>query len=329
MSKIRVGVLRGGVDGEYEVSLKTGAHVMGNLPKDIYKPVDIFVDRDGVWHIGGLPKQPDHVAAVVDVVFNALHGAYGEDGKVQQILETHRIPYTGSGIQPSAVGMNKILTKEAVKKCGIKSPYHQLITKEEFESSNPRDLFWQTLVPVVIKVSAGGSSLGVSFAQTMEELWEGINEAFNYGDTVMLEQYIKGKETTVGVIDEFRGKEHYALLPVEIEWPSENNIWGYEDKYSGETFEYCPGRFSDDEKRELERLAILAHKAIGARHYSRSDFIVSPRGIYFLEINTLPGLTPESLLPKALAATGATFPQFLDHVIKLAMNDELQITNNK
>lgn len=322
MSKIRVGILRGGVDSEFTVSLKTGAHVMENLPKEDYFPVDIFVDRSGVWHVGGLPKEPSEVAGQIDVIFNALHGKYGEDGKVQQILDAHKIPYTGSKIQSSALGMNKILAKEAVKKHGIKSPYHQLINRDEFKGVNPHDLFRKTLVPVVIKVSTGGSSLGVSFAQNMDELWKGVNEAFKYGDIVMLEQYIKGREATVGVVDNFRNQEHYALLPTEIEWPAKKNVWGYEDKYSGETLERCPGRFSDKEKRELERLAVLAHKVIGARHYSRSDFIVTPRDIYFLEINTLPGLTSESLLPKAFASTGATFPQFLDHVIKLALENK-------
>jgi len=319
MSKLRVGVLRGGPGGEYEVSLKTGAHVMEHLPKETYHPVDIFIDKNGIWHIQGLERSPGEISGMVDVVFNALHGEYGEDGKVQQILEAHKIPYTGSGIQPSAVGMNKILAKEMARKFGIKVPYHQTITREEYESSTPYELFRKILLPVVIKPLSGGSSVGTSLARTSDELEEGIENALRHGETVILEQHIRGREATVGVVDEFRGRKYYALIPIEIERPRSNDIWNYEDKYSGATREHCPGHFTSSDKKELERLAILAHEAIGARHYSRSDFILSPRGIYFLEINTLPGLTKESLVPRALSAAGATMPQFLDHLIKLAL----------
>ncbi len=319
MSKIRVGVLRGGMGGEYDVSLKTGAYVILNLPKEKYVPIDIFVGKDGAWHTRGEVRQPDEIAQMVDVVWNALHGEYGEDGKVQQTLEAHKIPYTGSQIIASAVGMNKTLAKEAVKKAGIKIPYQRFITREEYETTNPLDLFRAVFMPVVIKPPAGGSSLGISFAQTSEELWEGIKEAFDYADEIILEQHILGREATVGVVEGFRGRKYYTLMPIEIERKNKNHVWGYEEKYSGNTPLHCPGRFSDEEKKELERLTVLAHEAIGARHYSRSDFIISPRGIYFLEINTLPGLTATSLVPMALNSAGAKMSEFLDHVISLAL----------
>ncbi|MEK7614274.1 MAG: D-alanine--D-alanine ligase [Patescibacteria group bacterium] len=319
MSQIRVGVLRGGMGDEYDISLKTGAEVLMHLPKETYKPVDIFVDRDGVWHVNGLPREHGEINHMVDVVWNALHGEYGEDGKVQQILEAHGVPYTGSRVQPSAVGMNKILAKETVKKYGVESPYYQTITREEYEGSNPHELFRRVLLPVVGKPLSGGSSLGTFFADNMEDLWAGVLESLEHGDTVILEQYIKGREATVSVVDDLRGMDYYALLPIEIERLPGSKVWGYEEKYNGETVERCPGRFSSSEKKELEQLATLAHQVIGARHYSRSDFIVNKDGIYFLEINTLPGLTSESLMPKALEAIGMSFPQFLDHIIKLAL----------
>ena len=234
MSLIRVGVLRGGISDEYEISLKTGEEVLLHLPKDIYKPVDIFIGRDGVWHVNGLARQPDEITRFVDVVFNALHGQYGEDGKVQQVLEAHKIPYTGSQIRASAIGMNKTLAKEIVKKLGVKVPYHQFITREEYSTANAADLFRSILLPVVIKLPDGGSSLGASFAKTPKELWEGIAGALRYGDTVMLEQHIRGKEATVGVVDEFRGSGHYSLLPIEIVRADPDSIWGYEERYNGE-----------------------------------------------------------------------------------------------
>jgi len=126
---------------------------------------------------------------------------------------------------------------------------------------------------------------------------------------VMIEEYIRGTEATCGVIDGFRGVDRYALLPVEIVSP----------KYPGVSQELCPGRFSDEESKEIQRHAVLAHDALGSRHYSRSDFIISRNGIYALEVNTLPSLTPESLFPKSLEAVGSSLPEFLDHIICLAL----------
>ncbi|MBC7836866.1 ATP-grasp domain-containing protein, partial [Acetobacteraceae bacterium] len=133
-----------------------------------------------------------------------------------------------------------------------------------------------------------------------------------------VEEFIKGKEATVGVVDNFRGEKFYALMPVEIVPPPSREFFDYHAKYSGESTERVPGNFTHSEKEELMYLAKRAHETLGLSHYSRSDFIVSKRGIYFLEINTLPGLTGESLLPKALAAGGSKLPEFLDHVITLA-----------
>ena len=134
-----------------------------------------------------------------------------------------------------------------------------------------------------------------------------------------MEEYIRGREATCGVVDDFRGHKTYPLLPIEIAPPAGKKFFDYEAKYSGQSTEICPSQFSIEEKRELGELAAAVHKLLGLKHYSRTDFIVSPRGIYILEVNSLPGLTAESLVPKSLAALGVPLPHFLDHVVSLAL----------
>lgn len=312
--------MRGGPSSEYEVSLASGATVLKNLPEK-YKGLDIFISKDGEWHFQGLAKKPENILRGVDVVFNAMHGEFGEDGKVQQILDSIKIPYTGSGAFSSAVGMNKILSKEKFAAHSIKTPRH--ITLEFGKADYPKilEIFKTFPQPSVVKPANLGSSVGVSIAKSITSLEEAIARAFEISPSVIIEEFIKGKEATCGVLENFRGEDIYSLLPVEIVKPSGREIFDYDSKYSGETKEICPGHFGLEEKEELCRLAAKAHRALGLRHYSRSDFIVSPRrGIYILEVNSLPGLTQNSLLPKSLEAVGCGLPEFLDHIISLALS---------
>ncbi|MBI2046151.1 MAG: D-alanine--D-alanine ligase [Parcubacteria group bacterium] len=327
MSTIRVGVVRGGPSSEYDVSLKTGASVLQNLPER-YAPVDILISKNGEWHAGGLPTRPEKILPHVDVVFNALHGAYGEDGIFQQMLEAHGVPYTGSDSLASAIGMNKVLARKRFAAMGMKVPYGMELQAEAREEEEPVhmderfvfDLFRRFPQPSVVKPISAGSSVGVRVAHTLGELSEALEYAFSFGDTVLIEEYIRGREATCGVVDDFRGHDTHALLPIEIIKPQHSRFFDYQAKYGGESQEICPSpNFSQEQKQMIEKLAVQAHRAIGARHYSRSDFIISPRGVYILEINTLPGLTSESLLPKSLAAGGTQFEQFLDHILTLAM----------
>jgi D-alanine-D-alanine ligase len=147
-----------------------------------------------------------------------------------------------------------------------------------------------------------------------------LEKALKYSDVIIVEEFIKGKEATCGVVENFRGQMIYPLFPVEIIKPKDFEFFGYDAKYSGESSEACPGNFSEKEKKTIQDMAVEAHRILGLRHYSRSDFIVSPkRGVYILEVNTLPGLTKESLLPKSLEAAGCSLSNFLDHVITLAL----------
>ena len=319
MSKKKVGVLRGGPSSEYEVSLKTGKSVIDNLA-DRYEVLDIFIDKEGTWHYLGTPIKPEHVFKKVDVIFNALHGAYGEDGTVQKLLDTFGIPYTGSTALASAVGMNKVLSKKVYKDNNIKTPIHKTISKSSDIKAEVVNLFKTFPMPVVVKPVNGGSSVGTAIAKTITDLELTIIDALKYSDKALIEEYISGKEATCGVIDNFRNEAVYALLPVEIRKPTESAFFDYNAKYNGQSQEICPGNFTIEEKNIIQKMAQEAHSALGLRHYSRSDFIIHPkRGIYILETNTLPGLTGESLLPKSLKAVGCTLPDFLDHLIKLAL----------
>ncbi len=319
MHRIRVGVVRGGPSNEYDVSLQTGATVLNSLSQEKYNVKDIFIDKAGVWHMSGIPRLPHDILGNLDVVFNALHGHYGEDGKIQHILETHGIPYTGSNSFSSAIGMNKQMSKDVFKKSNLKTPQSILLDSLVDLSKNVHEVFKKFPLPIVVKPTSGGSSVGVELVHDYAYLDECVKKALEQSRSVLLEEYIKGKEATCGVIDDFREQEYYALPPIEIQ-PHAGRFFDYEAKYGGKSYEIVPGNFSLDEKRELERLAIEAHKALGLRHYSRSDFIIHPkRGIFILETNSLPGLTKESLIPKALHAVGSSISNFVDHIVELAL----------
>lgn len=330
---IRVGVVRGGISSEYDVSLKTGGNVLSHLRSDVmkdkYQTADILIDKEGLWHMNGIPTDLEHIFHKVDVIFNALHGDYGEDGKIQQIFEQWGIPYTGSSPFASALGYNKALSKDQFNILGIKTPRHLILPiyledidgpREEYASSKARDIWNKLPPPWIVKPLAGGSSVGMHLCKTFPELINAINKTTESKSSILVEEFIAGKEATVGVIDEFRGKKVYTLPAVEIRIPKSSKFFDYEAKYSGATKEICPGNFTYEEKAELERLAALIHTGLNLNHYSRSDFIVNPKkGIYALEVNTLPGLTDESLTPKALSAVGVTMPEFISHIIKLAL----------
>jgi len=321
MAKIRVGVLRGGPSTEYDVSLKTGGSVLAHLPREKYQPHDILLTREGSWHIDGLPTHPARLVHTVDVIFNALHGTFGEDGGVQRVLDGVKIPYTGSRAYASAIAMNKEVAKEHFASAGLKVPRHITVRDGDAEYLVVEKIFRTMAPPWVVKPLDNGSSVGVRVVRTMPDLGDALREAFTISKTALVEEYIRGKEATCGVVEGYRGQEVYALFPVEIIPPTTKSFFDYEAKYSGISRELCPGRFSGREKEVLQNMAVVAHKSLGLSHYSRSDFMLHPtRGIFILETNNLPGLTQESLLPKSLAAVGAPYDHFLDHIITLALN---------
>ena len=319
MKNKRVAVLRGGPSEEYDVSMKTGEQVIASLGRQGVEVVDITVNKKGDWLVHGFHRDPREALVFADVVFVALHGAYGEDGTVQRELDRIGIPYTGSRSYPSALAMNKILTKDVLRAAGVKTAPHLRVTRAGTDlrrvASTIDSLFGPTYI---VKPVNGGSSIGTYKAHGAHELLRALTEALQSREEVLVEQYIKGREATVGVVEGMRGEDFYSLPPIEIVPPASRGFFDYDVKYNGETEEICPGRFSREEKATLENAARLAHQSLGLSHYSRSDFIVSDKGIYFLETNTLPGLTKESLLPKALQAVGHNYDDFIAHLIRSA-----------
>lgn len=358
-----IGVLRGGPSPEYEVSLKTGHTVLTHLPQARYRTQDIFIDKTGVWHVRGREMEPARALATVDAVFNALHGAYGEDGTVQRLMETHAVPFTGSGTLGSCIAMHKHFTKRHLAQTiptiprapvgrvrfaphvanrMLRVPSVHLVSSHGFHAEPqvqdpplfifPADVFFEEggttnmveeitnklFPPYVVKPVSGGSSLGMSVVSTSEELVYALMHAFAESQSVLVEQFVHGKEVTVSVVEDFRDEELYAFPPVLIQ-PKKSTWFDYAEKYEGHATEVCPAPLPPETTRALLDSARYVHCALGLRDYSRSDFIVGNDGIYFLEVNTLPGLTPTSLFPKAVEAVGATLPQMVEHIVLRAL----------
>lgn len=314
--KTRVGVLRGGPSPEYDVSLNTGKTILSNLPEE-YEPLDIFISKEGAWHVMGLKKNPYDILKTVDVVVNAMHGHYGEDGTVQRFLENFGISYTGSDSIASALGMNKIISKNVFRLAGLKTPNHILVNNEQNLDNLVKNINENFLFPIVIKPINSGSSIGISLVNKVLDVKVALQKSFERSPTLMVEEYISGKEATCGIIEGFRGKNIYALLPVEIKQNKKDVFYDYDSKYKNlESRCKIPGDFTDEEKKQIEKATSLAHEALGLRHYSRSDFIFHPkRGLFILETNTLPELTHRSSFIKSLEAVGGNIKEFLSHLL--------------
>ena len=299
-------MLRGGpgrgemADRSYAASLASGQSVLTHLPPT-YQADDILITRDGQWHGGGLPVAPPTAAGRVDIFFNALHGGYGEDGKIQQTLESLGLPYTGSGILASASGMFKPLAKEAFRRASLRTPAGLTLSAEDgLPVELARRVFLRLGPPWVVKPAGGSFSTGVFTARRLPELALAVDQCLALTNTVLVERQLHGPEATVVVVENFRGRDYYPFLPIETKSRA------------------CPGCFSSAIKDELGRVAVAAHRALGFRHYSSIDLVVEPNGVYVLEANSLPALGPDSLLAQSLPALGCSMNLFLDHIVNLA-----------
>jgi D-alanine-D-alanine ligase len=317
-SPIRVAVLRGGPSHEYSVSLHTGQEILKQLPEK-YIGVDIFVDKDGVWHMNGVPKNPEKIFPHIDVVFNALHGHFGEDGKVQHILSSHGIPHTGSHTVASAFGMNKYISKSIFERYGIKTPVALTVEKDTLTDAQIRDIFTNFPHPSIVKPVSQGSSIGIQLAHTLPELADSLEKVFAFGDKAIIEEYIQGREATCGVIAGYRDESLYALPVIEIKKPQGHTHYSFEHKTEN-TAEFDHLSLTPLERAEARQTAVLAHKALGLGDYSRADMIIHPkRGVFLLESNSQPGLSSASPFVYGLTTVGAPFSHFLDHVITRAL----------
>jgi D-alanine-D-alanine ligase len=316
----RVAVLRGGPSEEYAVSMLSGNAVLKALRESDQPHKDIVITKKGEWLEEGFVKSPEQALEAVDVVFVALHGSYGEDGQVQRILQRKGIPFTGSRALSSAIAFNKELTKNTLRPHGLSMPKHRRVHRDEIDRLDEEipHIFKEVGRELFVKPLSNGSSLGARHIPDATFLKEALVDLLGTYEQVLVEEFIRGKEATVGVMNNFRNHPIYVLPVIEIIPPSGEALFSHEHKYSGKSQEIVPGRFSYHEKSKLSAAAELAHRVIACEHYSRSDFIVRDGEVYFLEINTLPGLTSESLFPKAAAAIGLNFTDLVTHLIENA-----------
>jgi D-alanine-D-alanine ligase len=222
----RIGILRGGVSPEYDISLKTGANVQRALHEAGLEAIDMLLDKQGVLHIKGIPTDLETAKDSVDMVWNALHGNFGEDGKIQALLDQYDIPYTGSTGDVAALAFNKQRAKEQAKELGIDTPLSLLVIPEGNESiSEVTQRIYKTMAPPwVLKPLSGGGSVRTYFAFTPLELSQFVEESISNGEPFIAEQYISGREAAVGVIDHFRSKDPYALPVMEVSSPARGTL---------------------------------------------------------------------------------------------------------
>lgn len=311
-SSKKIAVLRGG-ESHFETSLKTGAFVLQNIPKE-FEVFDVFIDNFGVWHLKGIPKKPESILSKIDFVWNALHGGSGENGKIQKLFEYFGIKHTSSHSISSAICHNKHLTKNLFKGFKIKTPYHLTLNKSEINDKKLYDIFTTFPHPTIVKPSSFGHSVSVFFVENLKDLKMAVDSALSYGDNVIIEEYINGREFFVGVIENFRGQKDYTLPVVEVK--KEGKFFDNESKVSGLTnISYAD--LSDSLKEELVSISKKAISSSMVKNYAGLDFIVSPsRGIYLLEINTQPQITDNSPFRVSMSEAGITADEFVGSVLK-------------
>ncbi len=340
---MKVVVLAGGISTERDVSLSTGTMIYRALKKNGHKAVlldvylgydgddaEVIFDKEEDWakEMGGISeKNPDieqvkamrsdgdknffgpnviSICQAADVVFMALHGENGENGKIQACFDLMGITYTGTDYVSSAICMDKGITKDIFKSYGIPSPIGIRLKKGQKQTE-------KVPFPCIVKACCGGSSVGVCIAWKEDEYEAALEEAFRYDEEVVIEQYIQGREFSVGVMD---GR----ALPV-IEIAPIQGFYDYKNKYqAGSAIETCPAQISEEKTKEMQGYAEQVFKALRLKNYARMDFMMSEHGdVYCLEANTLPGMTPTSLLPQEAAAEGVSFGELCEKIIAAAL----------
>jgi len=294
----KVAVLYGGLSTERDVSLRTGKACADALVSKGYDVALLDVDRE-------LPARLRE--AQVDVAFNALHGRWGEDGCVQGLLEAMGIPYTGSGVLASAMGMDKVVAKAMFRSLGLAVIDYRVFPAARAAAIGPADLPFG--IPCVVKPSGEGSSVGVHLVKDAAKLAEACRDAATFKGEVIVERYVKGSEVNVAVL------EGNALGAIEI--VPANEFYDYAAKYTAGTTRYFyPARIPDAHRVRVMEAAEVAHRGLGCAGVTRVDFIIAPDGTpYILEINTLPGMTGTSLVPKIAAGLGIAFPDLCERIL--------------
>jgi len=290
----------GGLSPEREVSLTTGQAVFEAIKRNGFEAVTIDVDRRIAINLE---------QSKIDVAFIALHGTFGEDGTIQGVLEYAKIPYTGSGVLGSSIAYDKVKSKEIFKFNGIPSADYQVFNRNKKNTARTLDL------PVVVKPSTQGSSIGISIVKQESEWPKALELAFKYSEEVLVEKFIEGRLVAIGM----NGEQPFPIVHIK----PKSEFYDYESKYTqGKTDYICPAELSAEEKSRCEETAVKVVRALKGRGVPRVDAILDDRGTpYVLEMNTIPGMTPMSLLPMAAKQAGINFDELVMKILKTAQLD--------
>lgn len=332
---ITVAVLMGGKSNEHDVSLNSGKGVTKALEGSPYQALPIVIGRDGHWAFPG--KEPVSVFDAiprlrdcnVGCVFIALHGAFGEDGRIQGMLDTLDVPYTGSGCAASALAMDKVRCKAVVGGQGIRVAGHLALDRATF-NADPEAVLKAVVdgvgFPCIIKAARGGSSVGIQVPDSANDFARAIEAAFEHDDYLLVEEFVSGREVTCAVLDASPNGMIQPLPLTEIRPKETGRFWDYEAKYTpGATEEITPAQLDPQTTMQVQDMALHVHEIVGCRGWSRSDFILADDGPVWLEVNTVPGLTETSLYPQAAAAAGISYEAMVRMFIEKALRDDLHV----
>jgi len=272
---------------------------------DEYSVVDIFVDKEGQWHRRGKPTTPQRALFDIDVVFPLIYSLDSDGGTVQRDLDQLGKAYVGSTPFEARLCSTRRLARKAMEQTGIKMPYSVMVRRDDFAIDTARELFRTFPQPSIIK-STKRDIVFEKVARTFFDFNDALEELFSLSETAFIEEYIPGKSATCGVIDDYRNKESYLLLPVE-------------STEEGDSIS-CPGCFSDSEKKAIMELAERAHNKLRLRDFSQSKMIISPRGVYYLGSETQFDISESSPFVKSLEALGSSQKEFLEHCVRRALS---------
>ncbi|MFD3157794.1 D-alanine--D-alanine ligase [Haloimpatiens sp. FM7330] len=296
---MQVGVIMGGVSSEKEISLLTGNEIIDNLDKDKYEVVPIPINTQY--------ELIDRVRCL-EFAFIALHGKFGEDGRIQAILESMGVPFSGCGVLASALCMNKDISKKIFVSQNIKTPeWVKIKNEDEVNYSKINEIGY----PVIVKPNNGGSSIGIIIAHDEKQFKEGIKKALKYDEEIIIEKYIDGDEITCCMLNG-------EVLPI-LSIKSKYGWFNYDSKYDEDGAKEEVIELTDEKMKKVEKIAYKCWDSFKLKVYARIDMIVKDNEIYVLEINTLPGMTKNSLLPKSAAAYGLNFSELLDKIIEYSL----------
>ncbi len=305
VTRKKIGVLMGGLSAEREVSLKSGEAILKALRDKGYDAFPVDVDRNVAERLR---------AERIEISFIALHGKYGEDGAIQGMLEVMGIPYTGSSVIASALGMDKIFSKKIFEFHKLPVGQYYVLEKKDLERGKGKGGGGFGF-PVVVKPVSEGSSVGVSIVSDEKGLNDAFDIAFKYGDEIIIEKYIKGREVQVGILGE------KALGAIEI--IPKKAFYDYEAKYTANMAEHIfPAQLPEELYKKILELGLAAHRALGCKGYSRVDMLIdSDSRPFLLEVNTLPGMTNISLLPEIARGVGIDFTTLVEAILKEAVGE--------